>query len=157
MRAPDFWAEVGEDIRALQQQAPEHGILTAMPPLPWAQALLYAALQGTFPPACPPPLPPPPSRSLLADAMGGLQLSAPALEEVVLQLVEDWVADAESGQDPGVNRGLALLAAVPFSSPRMAREARLLEAAQVRSKAARRHPYDCPSFLPCFLPFFVFH
>ncbi len=131
-RAPDFWAEVGEDARALQQQAPEHGILAAVPPLHWAQALLYAALQGTFPPSCPPPLPPPPSRAVLAGAMAGLQIPAPALEEVVLQLVEDWATGAESGQDPGINRGLALLAAVPFSSPRMAREAKLLEAAQVR-------------------------
>lgn len=125
-RAPDFWAGVGEDLQALQQQSPQHGLLTAIPPLPWAQALLYAALQGTFPPPSPPP-----TRAMLAGAMGGLQLPAPALEEVVLQLVADWVTGAESGQDSGVQRGLALLAAVPFSSARLAGEARLLEAAQV--------------------------
>lgn len=125
-RAPDFWAGVGEDLQALQQQSPQHGLLTAIPRLPWAQALLYAALQGTFPPPSPGP-----TRAMLAGAMGGLQLPAPALEEVVLQLVADWVVGAESGQDAGVQRGMALLAAVPFSSARLAGEARLLEAAQV--------------------------
>lgn len=111
-------------------------MLAAVPPLPWAQALLYAALQGTFPSSSTTttaqPLPPPPARAMLASAMGGLQLPAPALEELVLQLVEDWVTAAESGQDPGVHRALALLRAVPFSSARATRETRLLEAAQVR-------------------------
>lgn len=131
-RAPDFWAGVGEDLHALQQQSPQHGLLAAVPALPWAQALLYATLQGTFPaPLSPQPPPPPPTRAMLAGAMGGLRLPAPALEEVVLQLVKDWATGAESGQDTGVQRGLALLAAMPFSSPRLAGEARLLEAAQV--------------------------
>lgn len=123
MRTPEFWADVKEDMQALQQQQ-EHGLLTAIPPLPWAQALLYAALRGT---------PSLPTRPLLAAAMGGLQLPAPAVEAVVLQLVEEWVVAADSGHDACLNRALALLAAVPFASPRVAQETRLLEATQVRT------------------------
>ncbi|GAB5031513.1 deubiquitinating enzyme [Nannochloropsis oceanica] len=74
--------------------------------------------------------------ALLASAMAGLQLPATAVEAVVLQLVEDWLQEADSGLDAGVGRARTLLAALPFSSSVCEREARWLEGVALASKLA---------------------
>ena len=126
----EFWTEVGEDVRALQA-----GVLVAIPIMPWIQALIYAALgRGNLRI----------SEPLLAGIMSGFQLPAQVLEDVVLQLVLDWIGDAEWGASLEITKALALVDALPFSSTACTQEARLLECVQVsQSHAMYVHLIAC--------------